>query len=101
MNEQLSIFDAIHGRRDGETFRPDRDQSRLDKQSDRVFTLMKDGAWRTKNEMEKLTGDDWASISARLRDYRKPKFGSHRVEKKYLQDGLFAYRLLVTQRAAA
>ena len=41
------------------------------------------------------TGDPPESVSAQLRHLRKERFGSHTVEKKYLGDGLYVYRLIV------
>jgi len=54
---------------------------------------MSDGQWRTLGELSALTGDPEASISARLRDLRKPRFGGLTVERKYIRRGLFAYRV--------
>jgi hypothetical protein len=86
---------------DGETYRPVRDHGRLGEQYTRIFNLMKDGEWRTLPSIEEITGDPTSSISARLRDMRKEKFGSHNVERKYVANGLFTYRLLINKADAA
>lgn len=70
------------------------DQVRLNKQQERVWGVMKDGLFRTIEQIELKTGDPAASISARLRDFRKPKFGGFTVDRKYLGDGLYAYRVM-------
>lgn len=71
-----------------------RDDNRLMAQYQRIFLLMRDGVFRTLPEMELLTGDPPASISAQLRHMRKPRFGCHTVNKIYLGNGLYAYQLV-------
>ena len=81
---------------DGPTFDPELDQARLTGQAHRVFNLMRDGVWRTLAEIEDSTQDPQASISARLRDLRKRKFGGFVVERRRRGDesrGLFEYRV--------
>jgi len=78
---------------DGETFEPLRDEKRLGGQLRRVLRLMSDGAWRTLAEISLLTEAPESSVSARLRDARKERFGKHVVERRYLGNGLFEYRL--------
>jgi hypothetical protein len=57
---------------------------------------MNDGQWRTLAEIEEITEDPQASISARLRDLRKERFGEHEVARRRRgsgQRGLFEYRI--------
>lgn len=70
------------GDRDGETFDPVPDRARLNAQHLRVYEVMRDGAWWSLAEISAKTDDPEASISARLRDFRKPKFGGHTVERR-------------------
>lgn len=80
------------------------DEPRLARQHERVKHCMRDGAWRTLAEIEAATGDPAASISAQLRHLRKPRFGSHIVEKRARGGravGLFEYRVSVPKQAAA
>ena len=79
---------------DGLTIDPDQDNQRLGDQSHVVFDLMADGIWRTLRSIEDITGYPQASVSARLRDFRKEKFGGHKVERKRMDGGLFVYRLI-------
>jgi hypothetical protein len=82
---------------DGETYERELDHDRLGAQLLRVFTLMKDGVWRTFAEIDAVTHDPQASISARLRDLRKKKFGSYLLEKRRRGEGrrgLWEYRLV-------
>jgi hypothetical protein len=77
----------------GADYIPERDNPRLGSQLQRVFALVADGKWRSLQDMSDLTGDPQASISAQLRHLRKPRFGSWNVERKYMGDGLYLYRL--------
>jgi hypothetical protein len=83
---------------DGETFDKAVDGSRLRRQLNSVRTLMWDEQWRTLSQIALGLGYPEASISARLRDLRKPKFGGYVVERKRATDqsGLFLYRLVRT-----
>lgn len=83
---------------DGATYEPEHDHERLGAQALRVWTIVSDGQWRTLAELETLTGDPQASISARLRDFRKPAFGGHAIERRRrgeAERGLFEYRLVI------
>lgn len=83
----------------GATFDTLLDLARLNAQSRRVAELMVDGAWRTLREVAEDTGDPEASISARLRDLRKPKNGGHTVERRRRAGaGTHEYRLVLAER---
>lgn len=72
------------------------DQARLTGQIQRVFDCMKDGNWKTLQEIGDSTGDPQASVSAQLRHLRKPRFGSFVVERRprgERRSGLHEYRL--------
>jgi hypothetical protein len=83
---------------DGATIDPELDNERLGAQLKRVWELMKDGTWRSLREIAQQTGDPESSISARLRDWRKPRNGSHTVERRRIAGGLYEYRLLITSK---
>lgn len=84
---------------DGETYVPTLDRERLKSQLQRVFALMKDGNWRTLYEIQARCGGSESAISARLRDFRKERFGNHDVDsRRRNMDGLWEYRLLVSWR---
>lgn len=78
---------------DGETFEVGRDGKRLNDQLLRVFKAMRDGDWHTLYELHELTGDPEQSISARLRDLRKPKILGAVVDREHVANGVFRYRL--------
>lgn len=81
----------------GPEFSPEIDATRLRAQHDRIRVLMLDGKWRTLSEIESITRDPVASISAQLRHLRKTRFGSYQVERRARGDrthGLFEYRVL-------
>jgi len=81
---------------DGPAYDPSRDHARLTSQMQRIKTLMADQAWRTLAEIESVTGDPPASISAQLRHLRKKRFGSYVVERRQrgTTAGLYEYRVL-------
>ena len=56
---------------------------------------MSDSRWRTLSSISGITGDPESSISARLRDMRKPRFGSHIIEREYVERGSHKYRLVI------
>lgn len=79
---------------DGKTYEQPLDQVRLSGLMLRVWRVVEDGQWHSLAELAKLTGGTEASVSARLRDLRKPRFGSHVVERRRVKEtGLFLYRL--------
>lgn len=80
---------------DGDDYVPLRDDPRLGAQYCRIFTLMQDCAWRSLAEIERLTGDPPASISAQLRHMRKARFGGHTINRRHLGDGLYEYQLVI------
>lgn len=62
----------------------------------RVLSLMSDGKWRTLSEIHEAVGGTEASVSARLRDLRKPKFGGYTVLRRRVGDprrGMWEYKL--------
>lgn len=82
---------------DGETYEPAQDHERLGAQALRVWAVVRDGEWRTLAEIEAVCGDPQASISARLRDFRKKKFGENDVPRRHRGDavrGLYEYRVI-------
>lgn len=83
---------------DGDTYSQERDQARMTGQLLAVFDLMKDGNWRTLAEIKQVVSGSDASISARLRDFRKPRFGSHTVERRHLHGGWYEYKVTVNRR---
>jgi hypothetical protein len=84
---------------DGQTYDHKRDGPRLTTQYGRTFALMLDGQWRTLAEIASTTGCPEASVSARLRDMRKPRFGEHTVNHRIREgaNGLWEYRLILAE----
>lgn len=80
---------------DGSTYDEKRDGARLSTQLERVrgmFTRW-EGRWFSLEEIAAYANGTEAAVSARLRDLRKPKFGSLNIERKNLGGGLWVYRL--------
>ena len=90
MNQDELVFD-------GADYNHERDSARLTGQLHRIFECMKDGKPRTLREISHITGDPEPSVSAQLRGLRRPKFGAHTVEKEYIKNGLYKYRLIVNE----
>lgn len=86
---------TLNGPRDGATFDPFLDTDRLNEQMRRVFNAVSDSRWRTLREISDATGDPEASISARLRDFRKPRFGGLTVNRRRRDGrGQYEYQLV-------
>lgn len=85
----------------GETYVPELDRDRLRGQWLDVWRVMaapKMDNWYTLSELRALTGHPESSISARIRDFRKPRWGGHFVYRRRrgtAERGLFEYRLVV------
>jgi hypothetical protein len=88
---------------DGETFVAEFDAERLSGQLRRVYECTKDGEWRTLSELQFRISqsypfrDSESSISARLRDLRKDRFGSFNMERRRRGEanrGTFEYRVI-------
>lgn len=104
-SDQLRMF-GEHGRMlpefDGATYSRPHDKERLTGQIEKVFNLIKDGQWRTLTEISDATGQPQASVSTRLRDFRKARFGAHTVEKRPRGErnkGLYEYRIILNPKA--
>lgn len=82
----------------GDDYVASRDDVRLTGQLLRVWNVMCDGSWKTLPQIAEATGDPEASISAQLRHLRKPRFGGHTIEKEYIINGLYRYRLIVNSQ---
>jgi len=82
------------GHRDGYTYEPEFDYNRLNRQARDVYLCLLVGEWWTLRELADATGWPEASVSARLRDLRKPRFGGFIVQRQRVgEGGLFHYRL--------
>lgn len=94
---EVDVFVNLVPHRDGSTYVHQRDGQRLASQHHRVLAILRDGREHTLSELHALTGDPEASVSARIRDLRKPRFGSYLIERTYVRRGLHTYRLIVGQ----
>lgn len=78
----------------GQTFDAKRDTERLSNQLRRVRDLIRDGRWRTLDQIAGAVHAPAASVSTRLRDLRKPEFGGHAVDRQPIGAGVSVYRLV-------
>jgi hypothetical protein len=71
------------------------DTTRLSTQAQRIFLLMGDhGHWWTLPILARKAHASEAGASARLRDFRKPEWGSHMVDRRQFNDDtIWWYRL--------
>ncbi len=97
----LPLFDRSHF--DGETFDPFVDGVRLESQLSLVAHVMSDGAWWTIPAVVVEIATRYGvkcsdtGVSARIRDFRKDRFGAHEVERRRVAggSGLYEYRVVV------
>jgi hypothetical protein len=104
VNQQKETSMSIQARPPGfggDTFNEDLDGDRLRKQLAAVWHVMSDGQWRTLEQLAKEADAPEPSVSARLRDFRKERFGSYRVERQRIPNGngLHIYRIPRGQKA--
>lgn len=89
---------------DGDTFDPKLDGKRLSTQLWKVFTALYGGDWLSLIEIANKAGLSMAQlpgITARIRDLRKIRFGSHTVERRRVKEtGVWEYKLTVRQPRA-
>ena len=78
----------------GADYQPERDDVRLSGQIARIWNCMCDSRWRTLKDIANITGDPEASVSAQLRHLRKRRFGRHTIEREYIINGVYRYRLI-------
>ena len=78
---------------DGSTYDAELDEVRLTKLMLRVYRSVKDGHWTTLSALSQATGGTEASVSARLRDLRKARFGAHSIDRRRVRGGLYEYRM--------
>jgi hypothetical protein len=83
---------------DGPDVNP-QDTLRLSNQLAAVLSIMQDHHWRTLEEIQsellKLRiAATTQGVSARLRDLRKPRFGSHEVDRRRRTQAVWEYRLV-------
>ena len=83
---------------DGDDYQHERDFTRLKKQAERIYSFVADSKWTTLREISAATGAPEASVSACLRDLRKPKYGGHTVEKRYVGGGIYQYRVIFVEQ---
>ncbi|HEY9684736.1 MAG TPA: vWA domain-containing protein [Oculatellaceae cyanobacterium] len=83
---------------DGSTFDQQLDGVRLTKQLEKVYDLMKNGTWWSLAQLAARTGAGTASMGARVRDFRKAKFGGFKVNRKHIGKGLHMYQLVAAKK---
>lgn len=95
MNHQMAMDFSARPAFDGATYDAVQDGARLHTQLRAVRDLMADGAWRSLHTIGECCGYPEASVSARLRDLRKPRFGAYLVERERVLYGCGTYQYRV------
>lgn len=57
-----------------------------------VWSCIRDQQWWTLYAIAERTGNPAQSVSARLRDFRKKRYGELIIERRYVRQGVFEYR---------
>ena len=81
---------------DGDDYQHDRDFDRLKGQILDIYQVIRNGHWYTLSGLAKITKHPEASISAQLRNLRKPKFGGYTILSEHIGHGLYKYKLDLT-----
>lgn len=84
----------------GSTYSETHDRARLNRQLTLVRDCLLDGQRRTLAQISQETGEPEASVSARLRQLRLPRFGFYDVKKNRLPNGAYEYWIANTGRQA-
>lgn len=69
------------------------DHVRLGAQLRRVLDVMREGGWWSVPQIALLTGDPEVSVSAQVRNLRKPKHGGHQIERRRVGN-VYEFRLV-------
>ena len=98
----MNIFKKLFSKEadfSGEGYSEPRDKYRLGKQAVKVYNYMHNNGWKSLNAIANATGEPSPSISAQLRNFRKPSFqpvdAIYEVEKRYVSKGVWEYKLIV------
>ena len=70
------------------------DFPRLITQLDTIRAYMSDGKWRTLRQIAAATKAPESSVSAQLRNLRKPRFGGCTVNRRSVGNGLYVYQVM-------
>ncbi len=86
---------------DGDTYEAEHDKERLMSLLIKVRTLMAGGAWWTLHALVARTGGSESSVSARLRDLRKTKFGAYNIVRRRIADGSGLHEYMMDEPSIA
>ena len=80
---------------DGPTYNEPRDKTRLKRQLDSVRSCLLSGGWWTLAQLSGKAHGSTQSVSARVRDLKKLKFGAYTIDKRHVGDGVWEYRMKI------
>ncbi len=91
---QATLFDSPTFSFDGYTYDPAKDGERLATLQQRVMRTMASGHWYTLRALQAICGGSETSISARIRDCRKSRWGNRVIEtRRTAEPGVWEYRM--------
>jgi hypothetical protein len=69
---------------------------KLSSKMEAVLEYMQDNQWHTIKQISEAVsyGPAESGLTAGIRALRKPEFGSHNIEKRYIGESLYEYRLV-------
>lgn len=79
---------------DGDDYVHQRDSKRLKTQLEQIESYIEGKGYLTLQEIADATGFAQTSVSAQLRNLRKERFGSRKIDRKYISNGLYSYKLM-------
>lgn len=80
-------------KQDRAAYDPEADKDRRRKQLGRVYSVLRDGLWHGLPELTERAGGLATSVSARIRDLRKPKFGGREIQARCFGRNVWKYRM--------
>lgn len=97
---ELELPPPPPGHRSGGTYSHEHDFERLNTQMGLVWRVVCDGGWYRLYEISLATNQPEASVSARLRDLRKKRFGGYLVdcERVHPDSAICRYRVRIRDR---
>lgn len=70
-------------------------RSRMNSKMMSVLEFMSDGQWRSLRQISEGSGyTSLTGLSACIRSLRKPQYGEHIIEKRFITESLYEYRLV-------
>jgi hypothetical protein len=84
---------------DGVTISPQVDDGRLTILQGRVYSYLRSHDWVTLRQLSEACRGTETSVSARIRDLRKPRWGEHEIQACHASgDGVWRYKMISSKQ---